>query len=366
MANNKPGDQKKKRAPDFNDMILGNLKSRSGKDTNKWINDITSDNEDEIVQASTAQAAPVQEFRSLGPAEWQAHLKWVDKLFDLFQQYEVEFNRVVPSPELAMATERVIISPELYSRMQGNEQLRFSGRLHTRYWTLLILGNLQYLEGYIIPSDHFIGFEANQSKYTQFFYATPVLEQELYWKCEGGAITQALLPSFAKQLFGQLVKVAKGEASEEERFQFGASKGKKADKSPVSAPASPMLSHGNVFDDGPLLKSEFSSGFEERSPVSLNSSTVSSAPNTNATASSFERSALLTNGDAPDLMQALEQLKLAVDNELQALAKEGAKAFEAHDLLQAERCLKKTSKVKELKEQIFGAVERWKNSVEQE
>lgn len=365
MANNKPGDQKKKRAPDFNDMILGNLKSRSGKDTNKWINDITSDNEEEIVQASAAQAAPVQESRSLGPAEWQVHLKWVDKLFDLFQQYEVEFNRVVPSPELVMATERVIISPELYSRMQGNEQLRFSGRLHTRYWTLLILGNLQYLEGYIIPSDHFIGFEANQSKYSQFFYATPVLDQELFWKCEGGAITQSLLPAFAKQLFGQLVKVAKGEASEEERFQFGTSKGKKADKSPVTGPAAPMLSHGNVFDDGPLLKSEYSSGFEERNAAALNLNTANPGLNTSSFAS-VERSAMPTSGDALDLMQALEQLKLAVDKELQALAKEGARAFEAHDLMQAERSLKKTSKVKELKEQIFGAVERWKNSSEQD
>ena len=157
MGNNQSGDSKKKNAPAFNDMILGNLKSRSGKDTNKWINNLTNENENEIVEASDTSARNLQS-GTMTPQAAQAHIKRVDKLFDLFQQYEVEFNRVINSQDLALETERPIVSSELFSRMQGNPALHFSGRLHTRYWTLIILGNFQFIEGYIIPSDHFIGF----------------------------------------------------------------------------------------------------------------------------------------------------------------------------------------------------------------
>lgn len=379
MGNNQ-GDQKKKGAPAFNDMILGNLKSRSGRDTTKWLNNLSNEGEDEIVKASDVEPAGTAPEAAYGPAAFQSHLKWIDKLFDLFQQYEVEFNRVVTSPELAVNTERPSITPELVARMQGNESISFNGRMHTRYWTLIILGNLSSLEGYIIPSDHFIGFESNQSNYTQFFFLRASWSGELKWNCEGAEINQGLLPAFAKQVFGQLVKVAKGEASEEDRFQFGSTK-KKAKQVDGAQPPSSFLNHGNVFDDGAFLQTNQP---DEQTKTAATAQTNNQSASKSSTKQnefphpkphqSIEAPVVAVSTDATkqaqppqqttsssnDIVHACNVLQAAVDAKLTRLSKDGASAFEAHNFELAEKLLKKTAQVKAVREQIVQTLEQWK------
>lgn len=377
MANQSGGgDQKKKKGQGFNEMILGSMKSRSGAETTKWINNLTSENMEDIVEASVEQISP----QTALPAQFshpsiaQMQVKWVDRLFDLFQQYEVEFNRAVPAPELRVETERAVITPELIGRMQGSDHHHYSGRLHTRYWTLAIRGNLSSIEGYIMPSDHFIGFENNIAAYSQFFEFIPVWDGELKWSFDKGAIGYGQLPPIAKQLFGHLVKVAKGDADPGERF--GASANAKVPPKPmgdadlavaspaVPAPAADYLSkHGSVFDDNeaPLPSTAPSKPAPAdrprpgRAPVS---SVVEKSAASEITAGGANLSSL-TMAEACDL------LTRSIDNELDVLSRNGAKAFESHNFAEVEKLMKRTAKLKAMREQIIETVNSWKKSLEE-
>lgn len=389
MANNQ-GDQKnKKNAPAFNDMILGNLKSRSGKDTTKWLSNLSSDNEDEIESAAPAASTPAPQAQAYTLAAAQEHIKWVDKLFDLLQQYEAEFNRVAPSQDLAVRTDRAIVTSDLVSRMKGNDQIHFHGRLYTRYWTMILVGNLYYLEGFIIPSDHYIGFEANHSSYTQFFEANASWDGELKWTCDDAVVNQGLLPAFAKQLFGQLIKVAKGEASDEERFQLGPSKKKTKNQNEGDAPS--FLNRGNVFDDGAFLQNqpqtnsvpstplkagrqtgshrkEFPSGKNNYSQASNQSEFLVGSESSTQSSTTAKSSAQISQQDLTNLApeQACDVLLAAVDRQLAQLSKAGASAFESHNFSEAEKLLKKTAQMKEFREQVAKALDDWKRILKDE
>lgn len=382
MGNNQ-GDQKnKKGAPAFNDMILGNLKSRSGKDTTKWLSNLSSDDDDEAspaVSNTATNAAPVVTY-SIAAA--QQHIKWVDKVFDLFQQYEVEFNRVSPSQDLMVRVERAIVTPDLMSRMKGNDAIHFHGRLYTRYWTLILVGNLYYLEGYIVPSDHYIGFEANHASYNQFFEANASWDGELKWICENAVINEGLLPAFAKQLFGQLVKVAKGEASEEERFQLGPTKKKKGQ---AEGSTTPLMNQSNVFEDGGFLqnqqsqpgpagtsgrqtgsnKRDFPSG-KNSYPIDAQQSGYLVGPEPTV-ATPAKSSAPMPQQDLSKISatEACDLLEAALDRNLADLSKAGASAFEAHNFSEAEKLLKQTAQMKEFKEQVSKALADWKRILQE-
>lgn len=260
------GDQKKK-TPEVKDMILGAMRSRSGKETTKWIARLTSEGMQEIESAaSSAPAAPGLPAQFAHPSIAQTQVKWVDKLFDLLQQYEVEFNRANQVPDLRVGTERPIITSDLVARLQGSDQHHYSGRLHTRFWTLAVRGNLSHIEAYVIPSDHFIGFEKNIAKYNQLFEFIPVFDGELKWSFGNGkgAIGLNQLNSMTKLIFGHLVMVAKGDIDSEEPFSYGLSSPtrKTVDGVPASQAASGaagsssyLMKHSGVFEDDDALQS---------------------------------------------------------------------------------------------------------------
>lgn len=437
-------DEDKKKG--FNAMFLGNLKSRAGKETVNWLSDLTEEENDGSVEDMVEQASVSQASQAALPAQFahpsiaQTQVKWVDKLFDLFQQYEVEFNRVVQSAQLRVETDRAVISSDLIARMQGSDHHYYSGRLYTRLWTLVIRGNLSHIEGYVIPSDHYIGFEHNVDKYTKFFEFIPLWDGDLKWGFERVTISLDQLPSVAKRIFGQLVRVAKGEAGEDEQLSLGAS--------PASAhsnnPASPgvygghsssevpeyLLKHGGVFEDSPppaMEKAEAAQASEssqarpgrsgratsKMQAVQNNSANASSESSQKANKASSQQalpqepaselnaeqrdSQRVRQAEAPSsqvqdqqksgkqvmtqaqnpassntafdpsqvtLAQAFEILARALENELNVLSKAGAKAFETHDFGQVELLMKRTAKLKSMRDQMSSTISEWKRALQ--
>ncbi len=369
MTNQSGGDKNEKKGG-INDMILGGIKSRSGKDTSKWINNLTSEGIEELVEASAAAAA--SQSAAVAPPSAavlnQTQIKWVDKLFDFFQQYQVEFNRAVQSADLKVDSERPVITPELISRMQGSDKTFFSGRMHTRYWTLAVLGNLNGVEGYVIPSEHYIGFEKNRSKYTQFFEFIPVWDDELKWSFDNGSVGIEQLPALAKQIFGHLIKVTKGEVDDQQRFGFGLPA--KTISTVVAAPKiddSPsdfLLNHGGVFDEEP-------SGFP-KAPASRSEASkqhyVAATGAAPVAQSEFEekRPSEAATGSSPGIAEACDIFIRAIEKELQTLSKAGAKAFEDHDFSKVEVLMKRTSKMKGLRDQMLSTVKEWKKILQED
>lgn len=375
MANQSGGgDDKKKKGAAFNEMILGGMRSRSGTETTKWINNLTSENMEEIAQAeieaTVAQNALPAQFAH--PSISQTQVKWVDKLFDLFQQYEVEFNRAINDPELRIETERAVITPELISKMQGSDHHHYIGRLHTKLWSLAVIGNLSRISGYIIPSDHYIGFQNNVAAYTQFFEFVPVWDGELKWSFEKGAVSNAQLPAVAKQIFGQLVRVARGEAESSERFGstsashsparqaqvYGA--GKNAELSQTNNQTELLARHSSVFDEGGELTGP-SAGFGASPPSSEQASPAALESPAPARAMSF---ASKSSSEEIDLNAAFDQLTVAMGKELENLSKAGAKAFESHDFATVERLVKRTAKFKSMYDQMLSTIQQWKHDLD--
>lgn len=433
MSNQSGGDPNKKKGQ-FSEMILGNIKPRTGKETTKWLSDLTQDDNDEIpdepVEVMRKPAGPTSSPAPL-PAQFahpsisQTQVKWVDRLFDLFQQYEAEYNRQISDPKLRIETDRASITPELISKMQGSDHFHYTGRLSMRSWTLMIRGNLSHIEGYVIPSDHLIGFENNVNAYTRFFEFFPVWDGELKWSMDpNNSFGMGQLPTVAKQIFGHLIKVSKGDASEEDVFGFGSSK--------PGLPPKPMgddqfahlkpnssdylKNHTGIFeDDKPIQtldsaqktaavnpestptqppksaqqmsRAQQSTTGRNRIPkataaaaAAASAASAANAANNANTAVSAEMEATLSASEAavsassgsgeasnaqkhviePDLNSALDFLGRAITRELERLSKEGAKAFENHDFAQVEKLMKKTSKVKAMREQILEQMSEWK------
>lgn len=371
------GDQKKK-SPGINDMILGGMRSRSGTETTKWINNLTSENMEEMVQSAVEPTVePVQNAlpaQFAHPSISQTQVKWVDKLFDLFQQYEVEFNRAVTDPNLRIEIERPVITADLISKMQGSDHYHYSGRLHTRFWSLAIRGNLSNIEGYIIPSDHYIGFESNVSAYVQFFQFVPVWDGELKWSFEKGAFSIAQLPPIAKQIFGQLVRVGRGESEPDERFgaSVGARQGYPAGghKIPELADTNNqtehLARHSSVFGDEDPLASSSPQEFPHAQSTQHATATPSravSAPAPAPAQAPASQPAAPASGDV-DLNSAFDQLTVAMGKELERLSRAGAKAFESHDFALVEKLVKRTAKFKGMHDQMLSTIQQWKRELD--
>lgn len=374
----KGGDPKKKQgAGNFNEMILGGLKSRAGKETVRWVKGLATEAED-LVMASV-------EKRDEGPAP-QSPIAWVDKLFDLFQQYEVELNRVTgDQPELRLGTERPVFTESLLVRLQNNPSAEFTGRVHTREWTLAITGNIERIEGHIVPSAHLIAFSANESNFTRYFEVRPVNTDEgLAWTCEGGLVTWDRLHIFAKQIIGGLFHVSRGEGSENDPFIFNP-EGLEAVK--LSRKGEPEVTHplfggGGYQDRGPLLASDLDN-LDQAETIMPKSNKVAQSPSTpaprQAEVSDFRRTTdsaphgvapsscrSSSDGDDNALSSACDLLMNAVDTELQNLSKAGAKAFGDHDFIAVEKTLKKSTRVKSLRDEIMQTVSQWKQRLEED
>lgn len=378
------GDQKKK-APAFNEMILGNMKSRSGKETSKWISGLTNENMDDIIASVQEESAP----QTALPAQFshpsiaQTQVKWVDKLFDLFQQYEVDFNRAIPGPDLKVETERAVITPDLIQKMQGSDHYHYSGRLHTRYFTLAIRGNLSSISGYVIPSDHYIGFESNSDAYTRFFEFIPVWDGELKWSIEKSVINFAQLPGIAKLLFGHLIKVAKGEADQQDRFSLSGkpAAGPKPMAESSSFPAAlngnsstdRLLQHGGVFDDDDttLPNSSAVGDWKASAPPRQEKASAPPPPERKSESPPQEQPPVpgSTTGSAvaPELTiaQACDLLGRSIGKELDSLSHAGAKAFENHDFQEVERLMKRTAKLKEMRDKMLATITEWKRALDE-
>ncbi len=411
MANQggKGGDPKKKGAGNFNEMILGGLKSRAGKETTRWVKGITQDAEELVLGAV--------EKRDAGPAP-TSPLAWIDKLFDLFQQYEVELNRVTSDqPELRLGSDRPVFTQDLLVRLQNNPDAEFRGRVFTRDWTLAITGNFDRTEGHIIPSQHFIAFTANESNFSKYFEIRPVSEGDtMKWTCDGGIISWDRLPVFAKQVVGGLIHVAREETSEHDPFIFNpegleAIRLTKAAEPEIPAEftLSPFQDQGPALaSDSPVserprtsetirpqsLKAEQGGNMEsmiesvrqeairesnyvresESKPANSQNKSAERAPEKRSagehqlqapTAQQPKHAAIASEeavGAETSLSAACDLLAAALDRQLGVLSRAGAKAFETHDFAAVERTLRKSTKMKQLRDEIHSTIAEWKEA----
>lgn len=231
MTNNEPDQDDDKKKPanlNLNNMILGGLKSRTGKETSRWLADLS-----DVKNAAEAAAAAMEEpketptqhaaatFRSEAQAQ-QNMIAMLDAMFDCFQQYEYDFNKSMQGTNLVVHIER----PSRFQESVGkgyNQKVvdYFKGRVSTREWTLLLKGQEDQIEGYILPIEKLISFTAAPQDFSRY------LVMQAFWR--GGEATWCIdevpvppgeLRGLTKQFFGSLIQVARSDSGEVEAFSL--------------------------------------------------------------------------------------------------------------------------------------------------
>ncbi len=161
-------------------------------------------------------------------------VRWVAQIFNEFELYSIEFNKKAAGSDLYVGAS----SLNLEHLSASNDH--FEGHLSTRYWSLAFDASTRKLDVYLIPADLLLAFTTNridETEYKPFISFTPRRHSdEYYWFVDQQQITFDMLPNLAKELFGDLIKVASGNVTEEEFFKNAANESGAAAQVAADAP----------------------------------------------------------------------------------------------------------------------------------
>ena len=223
--------------------VLDSLKKRRGLETAQWLNrlagqisldqQLPAENKPSSINGSGLNQTNPSSITGAGlpaqPSMQQAVLEWLEKMFDHFERYASRFN------EKARGTDLIVnYSRPLGADKVNNQDLRdsngnapsidsvYEGHLSTRFWAMLFRGSLGKIEVFVIPAEVLLGFSTHQISESAY---SPLLTIEsdwqngqLKWHIAQTVISIEQVPLLAKELFGDLVRVASGQMSESELF----------------------------------------------------------------------------------------------------------------------------------------------------
>ncbi len=194
--------------------ILAQLQPRRQAETMSWLNSLSED----VLGASSSQTQKQKD-----DAKRQLH-KWVDALFDCFAECAKTFNQSAMGTDLVVSCEPPNW-PDAYSQhtaVPNREDIVFRGHLATRYWALILRGYHGKVSVFLMPAANILGFRNNVMKEQDFppfmDITTSYSDDKVVWQSSGQEIGYEMLPSLARELFGDLVRVASGKMTEDELF----------------------------------------------------------------------------------------------------------------------------------------------------
>ncbi|HEY9787765.1 MAG TPA: hypothetical protein V6D17_20420 [Candidatus Obscuribacterales bacterium] len=340
-------------------ILKGLDKSFTGEETRRWLS-VLEDN-----KGVEETIAPGQHAGSLDltmPA-------LVDQLFDNLQRYTFEFNKTGIADELKVHCERPKGLHEYsdFTRYRGKVLLT-QGHISTRAWALVIQGVDGEVFVFVIPADFIIGFRPGQTEFHPYLTITRSEDQRgASWSIEERALANDSVPKLARRLFGHLIRVVKGEASEGEKFSF------------ASRPAPPGMggldrSYDRSEDDPGLwlLRPE---DFETPAPSTAKKAEAA-APAPSKGDKARKTSTKLTptkkiSAKVPETVtEAFDQnnnevrdicvqLVNDIDRLLDKLQQIGMKAMKEDSMADVARAMKRSQALKTLKEKAISFAEEW-------
>jgi len=147
-------------------------------------------------------------------AQQTAMINVVDKMFDSFQNLAFEFNNVA-SPELELTWIRPIISRENISSWHQAAQIVsvFTGRISTRYWTMVIRGTLDSVLAYVIPADKLLSFSNQPANFQPVIELIPVADGlAVRWSAMGRQASPEDLSNIYRALLDNMIRIAQNDA----------------------------------------------------------------------------------------------------------------------------------------------------------
>ncbi|MCA0313056.1 MAG: hypothetical protein LCH63_04345 [Candidatus Melainabacteria bacterium] len=144
-------------------------------------------------------------------AQHESMVNLVDHMFDYFQNLAYDFNQVNPVPELELSWIRPSISKENISswHQSANFISVFSGRISTRYWTLVVRGTFEGIHSYIIPADKLLSFSTQPSSYVCALALLPAFDgSQVRYSSQDYMLDNDSLDNCFRALLESLIDVA--------------------------------------------------------------------------------------------------------------------------------------------------------------
>ncbi len=232
--------------------ILNSIKPFSGEQTSKWLAALSTDAVKDAVVIKD-DADPTQE----PPRSMAA---WVDGLFDHFQRYAYDFSGMCSDPELQVNCTRPALQEPKGPATPGgapDTSVVSLGYLSTYQWALVVRGEFFRIQIYIVPVGVLMGFKARHEEFPLYMemIAAQTARNKINWTLDGKPVSMDQASAIAKRLFAHLVMVARGEASDKDKFSLS-QKPPTAAAPDSSMPARPS-SFGTSDSKVELLKPEW-------------------------------------------------------------------------------------------------------------
>ncbi len=157
---------------------------------------------------------------------FQAVIRIIDRMFDNFQNTSYGFNQVASGSDLELTWMRPQVREEnMAAWHEGRTRLAqiFSGRISTRFWTMLVRGTDEGLGVYIMPADKVLSFTPEDKNFLCYLTMAPKFDEErnfTQFLANGLPVAEDLYPSIFRALLDALIRFANEEAAPGEVFDF--------------------------------------------------------------------------------------------------------------------------------------------------
>jgi hypothetical protein len=193
-VNEGEADDKAKRSSGLNNSILGGFARTSAK---RFAEYKYSAKENEA-RATVATAAPSNRHN---------RREWLERLFDLFEQYAVEVNKLVDEPHLVTTCRRPTEQPSDNPLVTPNQ-----GVVATKYWQMTVRLQSDGIAGFILPMSMEKTFLRDESLFERIFLIESLGDENAaVWSFDSKPTEFFQLPDLAKRFFGSLIEIAQME-----------------------------------------------------------------------------------------------------------------------------------------------------------
>jgi|AGTN01.2.fsa_nt_gi hypothetical protein len=229
--------------------MMEKLKARRGQETGKWLALMESGSrvpppsgpeptiedvdqreildEAPYVPPLEAQIASFSDIEGAVPdTEKNQTVAGVEKLFAEFQHQADEYNTSAAATQIFL----MVHPPEFtfeeptyeHSRNPVQKVSVFKGHIVAQHWALFVQGYEDKIDIYVISADEILNFTLNEIRkagVTPFItIESTMVDGKRLWNVAGTRICLDTLPLLAKELLGDLIRIATGTMSEEELF----------------------------------------------------------------------------------------------------------------------------------------------------
>lgn len=159
------------------------------------------------------------------PEKRSTQVDWIETIFDEFAKCAREFNSSNQTQQMMVSVNRPQYSfqKSSYDTYTPDAKISvFKGHISTYAWGMLVQGQSDKIEVYVVPSENLLAFTLNDVKdkgFNPFMTIDSSFDNgQLEWRVENEVVSFDKLPFLAKELFRDLIRIASGKMSENELF----------------------------------------------------------------------------------------------------------------------------------------------------